>query len=497
MKYTWRIDNMKGSALLVVLAAITLAGFLAAAIFNQSFRGLHRWDRQKNHLQALYLAESGIAHQLHQEKHSASMPGKIDTLAGGSLPAPENEDSAQSDEEALEFFLSPELPVPEVSSEEEGAYLAISSSAEYKTGSVEIRTRFGRALTDSIFSSALVLSGKHPLEPAAFDRITGNVLARTRQRIPAEHEFALAPKFTVSKLIGSFSSDRDNYYRDELNKQLGKEGGGHGNGYFGSGVLPDFSAVEQVFFPLGDITIENYGGACLEINGPGTFYAHGDIYVKGCISLEDIQLSAGRSIYFEDSVSSRNLLAYAGKDIHVLDRCFLDLQAIAQENIFLEGTSQTAAQSVLLSIGLRKKSGSAPFKAEDRASGKKVKEKVKTQVKAYGIRMRDEATARGLLIAAGANGTVVMNSRDNAIEGMAITRKSAWLSGSIKGLVITQSLRCDDNQERNCLGEAEINRDLMPPQITLPLDFGSQDRSSWDFKLVEWRLVERGVGSGE
>ena len=57
-------NSSRGSALLTALAVITLAGILVTTMFNRSLRGLKHWDNERKSLQALYLAESGIAHQL-------------------------------------------------------------------------------------------------------------------------------------------------------------------------------------------------------------------------------------------------------------------------------------------------------------------------------------------------------------------------------------------------------------------------------------------------
>jgi len=149
-------QEKKGSALLLVMAVIAAGGILVAVIFNQSFRGLKRWEHKINSIQALYLAESGIAHQLYLEKFVEDTLNEMGSLLYDDQWL-ETEDE-YTDEEAIKFYLNPKLPLPNFSSSEEGAFLTITSSAFYKSRQTSIQARFGRALTDSIFSSALVLS---------------------------------------------------------------------------------------------------------------------------------------------------------------------------------------------------------------------------------------------------------------------------------------------------------------------------------------------------
>jgi hypothetical protein len=473
--------------LLIVTALIAAGGILVALAVNQSFRGLKRWDQEKNRLQAFYLAESGIACQLVLEKSIHDSSDASDSLIFQVTLLDAEESEPDPYLEHLGFKLNPDLPLPEFSSSREGAWLDISSTATFKTARCGIKARFGRSLDDPVFSSALVLAGNHPLAPRAFDRINGPVRVKKTQTHPEENEYPLEKKFNTGNLIGPFAVNKGDFFDSELNENLSREGGPSGNGYFNSNNIPDFSQTPDVFFPLGDITIEHYSSSRLNITGPGSFYAHGDIYVKGNIHFEDIRLLAGRSIYFEDMVSSRNLTAYAARSISIHDKSNLDVQAVARENILMDGTSQTSLASFVLSIGFQSPAG-ASFGGDRRQSPGK--QQTPAPGSMYGILLKEEARARGLFVAAGRNGSLKMISPDNVLEGIAIVMNQTRLAGMVKGLVITNSLRCNDSSNENCIGEGEIDRSLMPARMSLPLDFGTGNRSEWKFKLIDWRMVD-------
>ncbi len=417
-------------------------------------------------MRAFYLAESGLAYGLFYDLNSDSGMVNVDTIAA--LNAYSWSD-AVTNYDSIAFYLShPEYP-PEFDIDYDGAYMTIWSTGRWQSQTVTITAQFGRSFPDSINESALIIDGVAP--DFAQEQIIGSILAKTNPKSLPDIRL-LGGDFTIKDWLNNYGGTKSDFYTSQLNDLLSREGGETGNGYYSLDRPPVFND-EVLFFPLGDIYIDNYTPERLDIKGPAVIGAHGDVYLRGEVFLDNIKIFAGRNIYFEDSITSRNLVIYAGKNIYIRGRCYLGLQAAAEENIIMEGTSQTSPSSVLLSIGLTKTPTGPPTN--------------KNPPPAYGLHLRNEAIARGVLVAAGLNGTLMLNHETNIVEGIGIARKEAWITGRVNGLIITSRLRCSQDTSENCLGPGKINRSRMPSQAAIPLDFGPQDKTGWPHKLVSWR----------
>ena len=308
----------------------------------------------------------------------------------------------------------------------------------------------------------------------------------------ASEALLLDSSMTVEALVGDYVNNLKITYKNELNDNLGAEGGNSGNGDYTEYNLPDFSENTTIVYPLGDIHFSHGGAGCLQIKGPGQFYAHGDIYVTGCVHFENIKLYAGRSIHFEDSISSHHLMAYTEKNLYILGTSVLDIQAMAEIKIVMEEQAQTTYASVLISTGLQSKDVQKPLPP---LKGVKAKGKVstgkapsKTMIHS-GIYLKDQVQGRGIFIATGMNGTFELSSEESEVNGIILSAKQAWINGLLKGVLMTNSLVCQrEGRERgeHCLENGEIKRQEMSPQIVLPLDLGKGILSEVDFKLLDW-----------
>ena len=164
--------QQKGSALLVVLAIIVISTILISTLVKFSLKKYQTRYKQHYETVALYIAESGIAMALHQDKFSTDSTSVIrpldedyeETEEELSSKRPTASFSSEADEDLtetgglkLKYHLNPFHPKPQFESYFEGEYLKISSTGTYRGATITVEASFGRALNDSIFSSALVL----------------------------------------------------------------------------------------------------------------------------------------------------------------------------------------------------------------------------------------------------------------------------------------------------------------------------------------------------
>jgi hypothetical protein len=109
--------------------------------------------RETRHRQAFYLAEAGMALQLHRERY-------FDTARGPGDPT-----AAQLALDTIRFFLDSSLTPPDVAVNRERAFLEIRSSAAVGPETVTVMARFGRALDRDMFGAALTLANDANMIP--------------------------------------------------------------------------------------------------------------------------------------------------------------------------------------------------------------------------------------------------------------------------------------------------------------------------------------------
>lgn len=459
-----------GAALLTVLSVLAVLGIVTALLLERARPNLQAWSREAQDLQALYVAESGIAHQLYLERYSDSAdpemgkPGK-DSLAiePDPLAGPE-EASADS----FVFRLDAALGIPEVTVDRSRAWLDISSRAVFRGAKASVSARFGKALDDSVFGAALTLDNAEPLEPFPGGAIVGSIRLKTPiQGFPTEPYPA---GFSVLAYTAQFTDKKYHVFENALVKQLAAEGVTTGNGSFDPRHPPDFKRGKEgdLIHALGQVEIRNDDDETWVIRGPGRIIAEYEIRVKGLVRFENVSLISGKDVTLEDSVSGEGFSVYARGSIFVHGRCHAEIEAVAGKDIILQDKSQTAPGSVLLSVGQGKVA-----KGADTLNA---------------IRIVNEAVARGFLIAGGANGRVVLGTALNRVEGV-VMAQSVWLAGSVEGPVLAGKLLCDGTNTRNCLGTGRIDRSRLPRDFIQPLELGPQDRRSYRFRLLEWKRI--------
>jgi hypothetical protein len=274
--------------------------------------------------------------------------------------------------------------------------------------------------------------------------------------------------FSVVKYAAEFT-DRMYFAADAaLRKHLSDSAKAKGNGHFTPRDPPKFGGEGNLSFPLGEADFINDGEKTWVVKGPGRIYCDGEIRVKGKIRLVGIGLYSGKDVIFEDSVSGEEISVFARGNVFIRNRCRLTVEAMAGKNIVLENNAQTESGSLLLSTGGK----AAPPGGGDSINA---------------IRVVNEAVARGFLIAAGDRGRVAMAGPANRVEGVIIA-SSAWLAGEVDGPVLTRMLLCEGTNSRNCLGPVRIHRDRLPRDFIQPLQLGPQDRRTFAFRLMDWKM---------
>lgn len=457
--------GQEGAALLTVLSVLAVLGIVVSLLLERAQPGVKAWSREAARMQALYLAESGIGHQLYLERFADSADPAFGPAADpvdsagffGSLDAPKD---------TFAFRLAEELATPDVRVDRTRAFLDMVATGVHKGEKAVVRARFGKALDDSVFGPALTLDNDAPLEPFGADQVFGTIRLRTPS--PGVPSLPWPPGLNVIAYTAEFTDRKYYALESALQKKLSEEGGESGNGDFDPDSPPDFARRKAWHFPLGKVELKNDDDETWVIRGPGSIYADQEIRVRGRIRLEKIHLLSARDITFEDTVSGEQITAFARGSIFLHDRVHLELEAVAGKDIVLRDKAQTAPGSVLLSIG-----GKHAAKGADSTNA---------------VRVVNEAVARGFLIAGGPNGRVALATTGNRVEGVVLAT-AVWLGGTVHGPVLARKLLCEGSQSRNCLGPGIIDRSRLPPDFVQPLQLGSQDRRTYRFKLMEWKLL--------
>lgn len=458
-------ERESGAALLTVLTVLAVLGILVSLLFDKARPGIKAWGQEAARMQALYLAESGIGHQLYLERFSDSSEPAFG-------PAVDKDSQAVfgtfgADADTFVFRFDPALATPDVRVDRTRAFLDMTSKGTFKGEEAVIRARFGKALDDSVFGPALTLDNDAPLEAYPTDQIRGYVRLRT----PSQGVLSLAwPQgLSVEAYTAEFTDKKYYGLESALQKKLAEEGGESGNGEYDPRHPPDFARKKEWAFPLGKVELRNDDeDETWVIRGPGRIYADQEIRLKGRIRLEKVHLLSGRDITFEDSVTGEEVTAYARGSIFLHDRTDIEVEAVAGKDILLRDKSQTRMGSVLLSVG-----GKQSRKGADSVNA---------------VRIVNEARARGFLIAGGSTGRVALATPQNRVEGVVMAAQ-VWLGGTVHGPVLARKLVCEGTGQRNCLGPGRIDRSLLPRDFVQPLQLGPQDRRGYRFKLMDWKLL--------
>ncbi len=472
--------KQNGAALTVVLVVLTVLCAAVIYLLSNSRQGMTEWGRELKHTQAFYIAESGIAYQLYWQKYADTNTNalKNDSIHKKILSNVFSKTEVDSFAFLLDTNLKEASSHPRIKVNAAQSYLEIISTGVYREDTVTLMARFGRALNDSLFGAALTLDGTLPLEQFPPESIIGDIhsaIADSSRKI-----FALPMGFSRADLINGFCEKKYQQLELKWKKQMQRESGPSGNGVFDKAHPFDFNSTTEIFYPLGDIEINNSGNATWDIWGPGTLAAQGDIRIRGNIRLHQIDLLAGRNIIFEENVKSENLSVFAQKKITVMDQCRLDIQAVAGGTILFTRQAQSMLTSVLLSVG----------KTFDIAStkGSKNNGNDKGKDSTNAIRAQDESILRGFVFVAGSHGHLVLSTARNRLEGIGAAQE-LWISGSVQGTLLGSQLRCNDVANKNCLGEGKINRSLMPEGLIEPLDLEFSDKAKLRYRLMDWKKL--------
>jgi hypothetical protein len=276
-----------GAALLTVLSVLAVLGILVSILFDRARPGVREWSREAAGMQALYLAESGIGHQLYLERYSDSADPAFgpaldtgSTAAAGSFLEPSGLGAAR---DTFAFRLGGDLETPDVRVDRTRAYLDMTSTGMFKGEKAAIRARFGKALDDSIFGPALTLDNDSPLEPFQADQVYGSIRLRTAS--PGVPSLAWPGGLSVQTYTAEFTDRKYYALESALQKKLSEEGQESGNGNFEPGDGPDFTRKKEWCYPLGKVEFRNDGDETWVIKGPGRIYADQEIRLKGRIRL--------------------------------------------------------------------------------------------------------------------------------------------------------------------------------------------------------------------
>ncbi len=436
-------------------------------------------------LQALYLAESGMAWELEKLVHGLEPPEE--TPASGQsksfaeIPSLSEEPSfgfsslIDSGPPWPKLRMGPGLPEPTVSLKRDKAFWEIRSTGFFRQESVTVVARFGEALDELLFGPALTLENDLPFEMPSAEKIEGSVRLKTK----AETDDNSSPWNETLQLAGRLNSFAEKAYgtaAEDLRADLNREGGAAGNGFFTEGRPPDFEKNPIQVFTFGDVEIIGGSFEPLVLQGPGRISARGDIRLRGNVVLNDISLSAGRDIVLEDSIFSQNLSLFAERNLLISDRCSLLVQGLAGGSLRVRGSAAFHSRSLLMSVG---RLGDAETKPSEAGSAP------------YTLTMEGLSRPRGFVLAAGGGASIHLG-RGVVLSGVLYSAGSARIDGEMHGPVLALSLPCAANEAINCLGQGRIRRFRAPIDLVQPAGLANTPPGQRRFLLLEWRQARNG-----
>lgn len=453
--------RQRGAALPVVLSVLAAFIALAALLMQRGRMSTEPWVRARDKAQARYWAESGLAWALYCERYGLGRDtaGKEST---GNLGSPLS--ASQDTAEELHFRLDTSAILPTVNVDRGKPFLEITSQGRQGKDSLTVIARFGRRLDPLAFGGALTWENDIPVQSFSEHQIQGALKLKTAT--PGITASPWPEGFSVSSYAEDFAAELFRQSEAGLSKALAKPKGESGNGHFDSHSPPNLERHEGEFrFPLGQIDIVGGAFDSWNLPGPAKFFSHGDIRLRGKIKLENITLASEGSIFIEGEVAGKGLHLFARGNISLMGKSQLELEAVAGGNIVLQDQAKTLGNSLLLV----KKGGA------NKANGDTV----------CAIRISQEATAEGYLLALGTGSRVVLAGPANRVLGIVLADE-AWLAGTIDGSVAVRQLRCGENKPPQCLGSVVIRRQGLPEGFLQPLKLGPSNPEHLQFQLLSY-----------
>ena len=479
-------QSERGAALLTVLGVVSILTVITSLVFQQTFREIGTWAKERHRLQALYLAESGVAHQLYLERISDEDSSDTDSLSDFDLDPLLSEASGED----LAFHFDSSLELPTVTSEA-GAYLRITSTGVHRGASVTINASFGLALNEEWFGSALTLLGDGEFQEVGLDNIVGSVRMKNIPAVFTGHVESPPSSVNIGDLVSELVDVAKEREATLLSILSGEEGMSHEETYTPQ-APPIFEPGDDIYFPHTGVKFDNgYEEEPFVITGPVRFFAKGRIEVSGRVHLKDVELYSESEIVLQDSVTSDGLVLFSQTRINLHKGVDVTAEIMAAEGLTLEGTAMTGLGSLLL-MGFGDGGGANKLVTGAIDTSKvRVNDTTTTTNSAdtneITLEINDQAKAAGFVVTGGKSSNLAI-APEATLEGFAIVSGEAWIEGEVHGGVITESLRCDENDPRYCLGDGRIDHSKLPEELTQPLELLPDSLES-PYKILDWRVV--------
>ncbi len=482
-RFSEQRHSENGAALPVVMVLLLIGGLSGYLLLRTAGKDESQVQSTYHRLQALYLAESGLAWELEklaldeedevEKSESSSETAKASNLGIPSLP--DDHLFGFSGASYLEppwpqLSLAPDLAEPSIKTLRTKTYWEIRSTGKYRDESVTVTAQFGEALDERLFSPALTLENEIAFEKPPPNRIEGDI----QVKMPAESDGGFLPwdeSLQPSSALTTFAEKKYRAASADLRRDLNLEGSASGNAFISAGRIPDFKQAPTAAYPFGDVEIQGGAFSPLILKGPGRISANGDIRIRGNVVLEDLELSAGRDIILEDSVHSQSLSLFAERNLNISDRCSLLVQAMAGGALRLRGNAALHPRSLLLTIG-KLDGGGAP------QTGK--------TSQPPSMHLEDNSRPRGFILAAGTDASIHL-SRGVILEGVLYSAGAVQIEGEVRGPVVARSLPCAANEAVNCLGQGRIRRFMAPADLVQPPGLAAPEEGKRKFQLLFWR----------
>ncbi len=444
---------------------ITVMTTIVSIVLMGTFLPLRLNLKEKHRLQAFYLAESGIQKAMWM-------------LSGN-----DGKDQFwRTENETIELF---DNLIANVSVEEWGGFLQVTSTANYKHTTSSIRVLLGEQPSQP-FQQAIFVGGvDYPLVVSGDNRIIGDVIVGpegVKKGVIKGREFSgdmlvdgrivrqmkpAMPYFDATILENAITKYQNILENNQPSKIIGSRNINDGN-------VDDLLGARAVHVD-GDLEI-NLSDAAEIIHGPMIISSAGSIIISGesqCMGF--IELVAENKIIVNDQVQMKNCILFAGQGIEISGQCKISAQLFSKGNIVIEDQAELSYPSLIYC----------------RAS--LIDEKWQSTVS-----LRDHAIVRGAIVLsppkeAGTHHydeTVLAIDKKAKVVGATYSSNNTDHRGIVLGSIVTGQffLYEEPTIYLNWLQDALVDRRVLPEGFLLPVAFSERPKLgilSWEEMKTE------------
>ncbi|MBN2036359.1 MAG: hypothetical protein JW768_06415 [Chitinispirillaceae bacterium] len=450
------IRNNRGSAIMLVMAIGAVVSFMVFAWVIFSVKRSHAVIHKRDLLHARYAAESAVSKAVYERRTGQSGPlvreGAIEIVRSGDTASTCLTDSTVVYTDSLRGSKGT------ATTSEEGSFLRVVANGTAGREAWDVDALFGQELTPD-YRFALIVSEQNKQLDVRSGKVIGDIkvskapLGAVEGRVDAGTIVKLPPVDEQKLVSGMLELETKISLPEQAQIVF------QGSQAFDERTMPRLGDTAAVFVN-GHVLITGGSLRPLELRGPSSIIATGDIQVSGNVSIHGVELIALGQIKCFDQVRMDRVILYSQ------DMIYFDDEVRYSGNMYAFKTITLAGQSTV-----------------DMPSFGYVKGVVSNDPKSMnGLQLMQESRYAGIFFCAkGATCSIV--ERYARFTGLLYTRGFLVLEGTVFGCVAAAQLKTAPEDDRNRLAGGLINRRILPKRFMVPLAFGRQGAP---FRLVSW-----------